>query len=240
MSDSIYFSLLKGQKLKKTVNEFLVDDNWQKNISGLIEIHGAKLSNSFFSASYNNSKIISNRAIKSFHFLAEHLSKNSLEKIRILIRKCIWMLTEESGGIPWNAPRIMGEIMASNLIIAEEFIKILFSYIYETEDCYDNFLENTQLRKGVYYAITRISGKYPQLIFQEKDVLKQRMEKETDVEIIACLCQIISNSNLGDFYYFIENNFSNKEQIEIYMDDKIIKSTIGEIAIASKNKMRFL
>lgn len=203
----------------------------------MVEIHGAKLTNALFSASYNESKLISYRTVLSFGLHTEYLAKSNLEKVRIIMRRCVWMLTVESGGIPWNAPQIMGEIMSANKTIAEEYINVLFSYINETEYGFDNFLEDVRLRKGIFYAIMRISENFPEMINQFQVILKQKIETEYEPEIIGYLCYIIANSNLSEFKNFLLLQLMRNEIIEIYLDDKIYNLKISGIATRALEKI---
>ncbi|MFH1049927.1 MAG: hypothetical protein V1779_03235 [bacterium] len=237
MDNNIDYSLLKGQKLKYAIFDILKHAVWESKINNLIDIHGYKLTNAFFSASYNETKLISKRAVSCFGLLTKKTPQGQKEKIRNLMRKCIWMLTEESGGVPWKIPEIMGAIMSSDKTIAEDYKNILFSYIYEVDGEFDNYLENPQLRKSVYFAIVQISKNFPELIHNETEVIKQRIACEQDIEIIANLCLIIANSGLNVLKPFIKNYLSNKELIEIYSDDKIVLTTLGHIAQQSYQLM---
>ncbi len=230
MNDTISYSKLKGQKLKFAFIEILKYDDWQFHVEKLLKIHGFKLTNSFFSATYHESNIISSRAIASFGLLTRIFVKTHQEKLRILMRRCIWMLTEESGGIPWKIPEIMGAIMSSDKVIAEDYINILFSYIKEVEDGPENFLEHTPLRKAVYSALLNISMNFPELIVVNKEIIEQRINSENDPEIIADLCLIIAYSGLKKYKYFIEKELLNEDVVEIYSGDKIIMKKVADIA----------
>jgi len=221
---------LGGQRLKNAVSDILLKEHWQENITELIEIHGAKLSNSFFSISYSESSLLSYRAIRSFHILAKYLILSDKEKVRVLIRKCIWMLTEESGGIPWRIPEIIGEIMSSDKQIAEDYVDLLFSYINENELGFDNYLEHTPLRISVYKAIENLSEFFPEIILKRNDILEQRINAETEPEIILYLCLIISNIIETKFNFFLEKQLTNNNQIELYCNDKIVFETISSVA----------
>ena len=53
------------------------------------------------------------------------IAENDLEFARIIMRRPMLNLNDESGGIGWGAPEAMGEIMARSEKLAEEYHKIL-------------------------------------------------------------------------------------------------------------------
>jgi hypothetical protein len=220
---------LGGKKLKNTIHDLLNSDNWKQDIVSLVDSYGAKLTNSFFSASYSEDKLVSSRAIYCFGILTEKISVFERDKIRILMRKCIWMLTEESGGIPWRIPEIMGQIMSADKLIAEDYCDILFSYINEVESGPENFLEHLPIRISVYKGINLLSRKFPHLIAQKKVILEQRFQKEIDPETIAYLSMIISNSNLISFKEHLKKYVNDNTPIEYYSEDMLINSSLAQI-----------
>ena len=88
------------------------------------------------------------------------LADRDLEAARIVMRRLIWNLNDESGGIGWGSPEAMGEIMACHEKLAEEYSNILISYIRED----GNFIEYEKLQPGVLWGIGRLAHARPQLI----------------------------------------------------------------------------
>jgi len=54
-----------------------------------------------------------------------------MESARVIMRRLMWSLNDESGGIGWGAPEAMGEIMARHEQLTKEYSAILGSYIRE-------------------------------------------------------------------------------------------------------------
>ena len=88
------------------------------------------------------------------------IAETALEPARTIMRRLIWSLNDESGGIGWGAPEAMGEIMAENEALAREYYRILVSYIDEN----GNVLENDELERGVMWGINRLAQKRPELL----------------------------------------------------------------------------
>jgi len=83
-----------------------------------------------------------------------------MESARVVMRRLMWNLNDESGGIGWGSPEAMGEILARNNRLGDEYARILISFINEN----GNYLENEILRQGVIWGIGRIAGVRPALV----------------------------------------------------------------------------
>ena len=73
------------------------------------------------------------------------LAEDDIEHARIIMRRQIWNLTEESGGCPIGAPELMAEAMANHRELADKYADILVSYIIPE----GNYLEHYPIRRNV-------------------------------------------------------------------------------------------
>lgn len=219
---------LSYRQLKSKVFEILGPENFQESVISLIETYTTKMITPLFSASYNPSKNIHWHAISSFGYLAKHLVPENLPKTRDMVRRCIWMLTEESGGIPWNAPAIMGEIMANSSDMAGEFSAILLSYVDQPEKGPENFLDTLELRISAFWGIFRLSQTFPEFVRNNERIIIQRMERENDPDSLALLCLAAANAGLDTSLANSEKLVSDTRQVELYVDEKFSILTPGQ------------
>ena len=56
-----------------------------------------------------------------------------LDFLRETCRKLVWSLSDESGGIGWSAPEILGEIVSADPKRFKDFIPLMAS-VYEIEE----------------------------------------------------------------------------------------------------------
>lgn len=82
------------------------------------------------------------------------------EAARTIMRRLMWSMNEESGNIGWGIPEAMGAILAKTPFLAEEYWRILFSYVRET-DGDDNFIDHEPLRRGAYWGIAHLAAHAP-------------------------------------------------------------------------------
>lgn len=87
------------------------------------------------------------------------LADEDMESARVIVRRLMWNLNDESGGIGWGSPEAMGEILASHEGLAREYAPILISYARED----GNFQENEIMQRGVLWGIGRLASVFPTL-----------------------------------------------------------------------------
>jgi hypothetical protein len=93
------------------------------------------------------------RSITATGLLVARLAQTDIESARVIMRRLMWSLNDESGGIGWGAPQAMGEIMAHHELLAGEYASILTSYLDET----GNYLELPALQEGVLWGVGRLT-----------------------------------------------------------------------------------
>lgn len=112
--------------------------------------------------SYDKETLAGWRAILAVGFAAERVAATEPEFLRETCRKLLWSLTDESGGIGWSAPEILGEIVSADPKRFMDLIPLIAS-VYEIEE--DIF------RPGVLYALGRIAEKNPELVASYQRVI---------------------------------------------------------------------
>ena len=86
-------------------------------------------------------------------YAVDELARADREAARVVMRRLMWNLNDESGGIGWGVPEATGEIMARNPVLAEEYASILISYLRED----GNFLEMEPLQCGILWGLHRLN-----------------------------------------------------------------------------------
>lgn len=109
---------------------------------------------------YSPDECIKWRAVTAVGIVTAKLADGDMESGRVVMRRLMWNLNDESGGIGWGSPEAMAEIMAMHQRLADEYVHILVSYIRED----GNRLENDLLERGVLWGIGRIAQVRPRLL----------------------------------------------------------------------------
>lgn len=138
-----------GRKTKKLVGEILGLDHKDTALAKLENIPDEQLVGHLFSHFYHKDDLIKFRATAAMGFLGKRMARTRIEKVRIVLRRIMWNLNDESGGIGWGSPEAMGEILYHSPELALEFKSILFSYL----DPGGNFIEHEMLQRGVVWGV---------------------------------------------------------------------------------------
>ncbi len=151
--------------------------------------HKKDLINPLFSYICSNDLLLRWRAVSAFGIVVPQIADDTPEAARIIMRRFLWSLNDESGGIGWGAPESMAEIMCNHDLLRKEYLHMLISYMREDgeELCADgNFLELPFLQQGLLWAVTRVSRQYPELMVEKGvvDDLKLYLDSE-DCLIVA-------------------------------------------------------
>jgi HEAT repeat protein len=117
------------------------------------------------------------RAATALGRLGVALAREDLEAGRDLLRRLMWSLNDESGGIGWGAPEAMAEIMAGHEGLAAEFGHLLVSYLVPGA----NRLECEPLARGALWGLCRLLETRPDLAREAEPELV-RLLREADPE----------------------------------------------------------
>ncbi len=130
-----------------------------------------KLMRILLSISYDKTDILAWRAIETIGILTSKISSRDPEFGRNLVRKLLWSIRDEAGGIGWSSPEILGEIVRNDIERYPEIPGILWS-----------FMDEDFLRKGIIWATGRIGEVSPGAMNFAIPYLKELLEDQ-DPEI---------------------------------------------------------
>lgn len=143
-----------NRALKRELRSCLGRDDFVAALHGLSERYpGRRLINPLLSFLYDQAALTKWRAVTGVGVVVAHLADHDLEAARVIMRRLMWSLNDESGGIGWGAAESMGEIMARHERLTEEFNAILISYISPGK----NNLEHEGLQAGALWGVGRLA-----------------------------------------------------------------------------------
>ena len=182
---------------------------------------------------YDKETLVGWRAIKAVGRVAKALGKDQNEFLRITMRKLLWSLSDESGGIGWAAPELLGEIVCSD---PEGFADII-PLIAEVYD-----IEEQTFRPGVVYALASVAAVSPELIVNyQKVIIKSLVDKNPLIkiyalELVELIWPVACRNNIWSMEYqaklnSVVNNMTNDNGVAwIYQDNAFIDIEVGEKA----------
>ncbi|BHH83256.1 DVU0298 family protein [Desulforhopalus sp. 52FAK] len=123
------------------------------------------LINALFSALCDANERIKWHAVSSFGLLVPKMADENPESARVIMRRFLWTLNDESGGIGWGAPEAMAQIMCNSDLLRHEYLHMLISYMLEDGDELfqdGNYLELPLLQRGLLWGIGTVCKHYPE------------------------------------------------------------------------------
>lgn len=148
------------KRFKKEILEFLIQKEFETKLQQIHNFDARKTVNTLFSFLCSTDKRLKDHTVIAMGEVVSKIAETDMEFARTIMRRLMLSLTEESGGIGWGAPKAMGEIMARNKKLAEEYHKILISYTLGG----GNELDFEELQKDVIAGLKRLSKVHPELV----------------------------------------------------------------------------
>lgn len=122
---------------------------------------------------YDGNPLIRWRAIEALGRVSGIIAVNDLDKIRRQIRRILWLMNDESGGLCWYGPEAIGEILFNIPALISEYSAIL-----------ETFLAEEPFEAGSRRAIARVAGKNPEAFYKSVGLITESL-KDPDSDIRA-------------------------------------------------------
>lgn len=183
------------------------------------------------------------------------ITAKDLEAGRVLMRRFLWSLNDESGGIGWGAPETMAEAMINHQQLCEEYLHMLVSYTQGDgpDICQDgNYLELPELQRGLLWGLSRVID-HQASEFERFDFINDLADylnsddKTVRALAIRCLCGLDQKelvleragkkedwNDLIDYYYMGEmTGFTINELISNHSSQFFQNQKISDHSLAS-------
>lgn len=118
-----------------------------------------------------------NRAAAALGASVAHLAQQNPEAARNIVRRFMWHMNEESGNIGWGIPEAFAETLVRSPLLAEEFHRVLLSYVIDTGHD-DNYCDHAVLRRSCCWAVGRLAEMRPDLCLSVVPALIKILEDE--------------------------------------------------------------
>ena len=213
------------RNLKSTVFELLKSNDLNRGLDELCRFPAHKIIKPIFSLLCNNDQEIKSRAVTAMGVVVANLAEKDIDSARQIMRRLMWSLNEESGGIGWGAPEAMGEIMACHEDLAKEYAHILTSYIKQDE----NFLEYELLQRGVVWGLGRLAQVRPHLVQDAINYLYPYLEsRDNTVRGIAAWTMGVFGAKEACLQ--LEILLGDNAEVQLYLNRKLVVYRVKDLA----------
>ena len=183
-----------------------------------LPLSNGRLLSSLISLTYDRKSIISYRAIEAFGIVSKEIAKTKPEIVRNAVGRLLWMIRDESGGIGWSSPEMLGEIVRNNPELFSDVAPVIMS-----------FLDEEMLASGVLIAAGRIGEVNPELVAHSIPLILSYLHNPAPSlrGIAAWALGMMRASQAEPELEKLKNDDS---LIAIYEDGELKEKTIGQIA----------
>lgn len=143
---------------KERLGRILAGEPFEGALAKVLEMPPRRAVNPLFSFLFSRQEKIRWRAVTAMGALVAAQAEKDLEGARVVMRRLMWSLNDESGGIGWGSAEAMGEICSRSNRLAAEFGKILVAYITPGR----SFIENEALQRGILWGLGRVAHAFPE------------------------------------------------------------------------------
>jgi len=216
------------RETKKKVGEILSMPHGDAAMDLLKQISDKQLVGHLFSHFFHKDELIKFRSVAAMGALGARVGKRNMEQARILLRRILWNLNDESGGIGWGSPEAMGEILSQNPKLALEFKSILFSYLEPG----GNFIEHEMLQRGVLWGVGTYLRSNPEDINPDtQELLFQHLLSRDAVKRVYAL-RALFNAKHFDNHPIPENIRADNQEVNIFKNWHFITTSASGMAQA--------
>ena len=225
---------MSRRKLKQEILNILGREDLLQVRRSLASFSAKEVVNPLFSALCSPNEIVKWHAVTAFGWVVPNIANEDFESARVIMRRFLWSLNDESGGIGWGAPEAMAEIMVQDERLADEYLHMLISYTRDDgpELFQDgNFLELPMLQRGLLWGIGN-------LCFARKERMQHFCIGKDLQAYLASPDGPVRGLALWALAA-LEESFGGKEasgllkdtaEVSIYWQGQFLSHTVGELA----------
>ena len=177
------------------------------------------------SLSYDKQSPLSWRAIEAIGLLTAELAATDPDRVRNIVGRLLWMIRDESGGIGWSVPEILGEVVRNNPVLCEDIAPIIAS-----------FHEEMMLTAGVLWALSRIGQINAETVKYSVPIIRSYLSA-ADPMIRACAVKAIAEMGDAVSSDALEKMKADTSEVSLYENGNLVRKTIGRLADEAAKKL---
>ncbi len=178
---------------KKEIEEILCDRAWDR----LLKLMEGRKSpdRRLLSFLFDSDPLLQWRAVEAVSRYAKQLAETDVEDVRRIVRKALWLMNDESGGLLRRGPELIACVIMEVPELMDEYGKILSSFLVE-----EPFVQ------GAHWALSRLVKINTEVYRDEKvvDTLKKSLG-DSDPAIRAYAADVLKVLD-ADFHVRITEN----------------------------------
>lgn len=220
--------------LTKQVSAWLQVPSLEAALASVASLPPEKAIKPLFSCLCSGDRRVKWQAVSAMGLTVARLADQEMEAARVVMRRFMWMLNDESGGIGWGVPEAMGEALACHQGLAEEYSHVLISFMRE-----DGFyLELEALQGGLLWGVARAAEVRPQLL-RAKNVLRYLLPYLNSADQVVLGLACLALGRLGDAQHAsaLPPFFGDQRLVPLYQKGDFLELTVGSLAKQAQTQL---
>jgi hypothetical protein len=174
------------------------------------------------SLTYDEDALVRWRAIEAAGWVVATLAAADLDKVRDSIRRLLWLMNDESGGLGWHAPELIGEMLCHAPSLIPEFASMLPS-----------FLREEPFEAGTHWAMARLAQVAPRAVAGSASHLTRSLD-DPDPMIRALAARFLVAVKAGHLDSELNRLRTDPQEFQIYDPDggSLKTTSVGEFVEA--------
>ncbi len=216
---------ISTRQLKREVRKLLIEEDLETALAKICQMTPRRVVNPLFGLLNDREEMIRWRAVTAMGRVVSQLADANLESARVVMRRFIWTLNDESGGIGWGSPESMGAIMAQSPVLAREFSQMIVSYVRVDM----NYLEHPVLQRGVLWGLLQLVRAEPSLGQNAAGFLTLYLESPDPIlrGLAAAVARALNDLSAGAILAQLADD---QTQIDFYDQGRMQQITVAQLA----------
>lgn len=166
-------------------------------------------------------------AVKAVALLMERWwASGEEERVREYIRTLLWSLNDESGGIGWNAPQTIAEIIVNIPSLLEPYASMMIT----------RTLEEPPLVNSCLWAIGRL-GERVHRVLEQFDDLALAVFRSTSPQTLGLAAWAMGEAAFAPADPHLQGLRNRPDTVRIYLDGRPVDKPIGEWATEALDRI---
>lgn len=221
------------RRIKQNVLKLLEKSDFEEAKQQLSKLPLKDVVNALFSAICRGEESIHWNGVRCMGYFVARLADEDMEEARIIMRRMLWSLNDESGGIGWGAPEAIAESMVCHEKLAHEYIHMLISYMRgDGEELFQdgNYIEHETLQRGLMWGISRLAAFKPTMLLERgvvDDLIPYLDSGDPVVRGLAVvsLASLKSAGNVGK----IKSLADDVSQLDFFQGNRMRTATVSQL-----------
>lgn len=170
------------------------------------------------SLSYDKEDVLCWRAVEALGLAAGAVARDDPEAVRNTVQRLLWSIREESGGIGWSAPEMLGEIVVRAPRLCSDIPPIILS-----------FHEEEVFVAGVLRAMGRIAEAGIGVVDGAPELARGSLD-HPDPAVRGQAVYALGAMKIEDGYDTLSRLSRDDGRCKTYENHELIEKSVGEIA----------